>query len=501
MIDENIILKIKGIKKRFPGIQALDFVVDSSIPIKKGEIHSIIGENGAGKSTLVNIIAGIYSKDSGEMLLDGESYLPKNIKDAEKMGISIILQEPGLIPSISVADNIFIGRESSYKKFGFIIYKKQVSLAKEVIDKFMNIDPKIITNNLSFENQKLVELIRASSLNPKIIIIDETSAALSYKTRKILFSIIHEFKNNGKSVIFVSHQLDEVLEISDNITILKDGKIVKTLLNKKLDRNILASLMVGGRALVSLQKIEQIIPSEKVLLSVRDLTLNGYFKNINFNLHEKEILGIGGITGCGSAEMGKVIFGDLKPDKGKIIYKGKEIKFFSIANSIDKGIAYIPKNRDKEGLMLRLNIKHNISLPILKKISSLGIIKLEKEKAITKSLIKKLRIKCKDEDDLCISLSGGNRQKVVIAKCFITNASLYIFDNPTRGVDVGTKQEIYSFIGELVKNGAGVLIISDEIPELLSISDEIIILKNGSISKNFHRKFFPEEKELIEHMI
>jgi ABC-type sugar transport system ATPase subunit len=501
MIDGNIILKIKGIKKRFPGIQALDFDVDSSIQIKKGEIHSIIGENGAGKSTLVNIIAGIYHKDSGEVLLEGESYLPKNIKDAEKAGISIILQEPGLISSISVADNIFIGRESNYKKFGFIIYKKQVSLAKKAIGKFINIDPKIITNNLSFENQKLVELIRALSFNPKIIIIDETSAALSYKTREILFSIIHEFKNNEKSVIFVSHQIDEVLEISDNITILKDGKIVRTLLNKKLNKNILSSLMVGGRVLFNQKKIKQIIHSEKVLLSVRGLTLNGYFKNIDFDLHEKEILGIGGITGCGSSEIGKVIFGDLKPDKGKIIYKGKEIKFFSIKNSVNKGIAYIPKNRDKEGLILRLNIKHNISLPILRKISSLGRIKLKKEKVIAKSLIKKLRLKCKDEDDLCISLSGGNRQKVVIAKCLATNASLYIFDNPTRGVDVGTKQEIYSFIGELAKNRAGILIISDEIPELLSISDEIMILKNGRISKNFYRKFFPEEKELIKYMI
>ncbi len=258
MIDGNIILKVKGIKKRFPGIQALDFDVDSSIQIKKGEIHSIIGENGAGKSTLVNIIAGIYHKDSGEVLLEGESYLPKNIKDAEKAGISIILQEPGLISSISVADNIFIGRESNYKKFGFIIYKKQVSLAKKAIGKFINIDPKIITNNLSFENQKIIELIRSLSFNPKIIIIDETSAALSYKTREILFSIIHEFKNNEKSVIFVSHQIDEVLEISDNITILKDGKIVRTLLNKKLNKNILSSLMVGGRVLFNQKKLNKL---------------------------------------------------------------------------------------------------------------------------------------------------------------------------------------------------------------------------------------------------
>ena len=474
--QSEVILEMRNICKTFPGVKALDH---ARLTLHRGEVHALIGENGAGKSTLMKILLGIYQPDAGEgeILYKGQPVHFKTPHDALQAGISMIHQEINLIPTVSVGENIWIGRENKFTKAGIISTKKRNQAAQDLLDRLgIEIDAKETVRNLSVANMQLVELARSVSYESDIISMDEPTSSLSDNEIELLYKIVRELSRNGTSVIFISHKLEEIFEVCDRVTVMRDGQYIKTLNIKDTCRKELVDLMVG-------RELTESYPSRKVdlgeeVLRVEHLTGNGV-EDINFSLKKGEILGFGGLVGAGRTELMNVIYGADKLKSGTIYLSGKPVHFRDTADALAKGIGMIPEDRKRTGVFLKMSIRWNSVICALKSISHLGIVNTKKEKEIADYYIKRLKIRTPSPEQLAGNLSGGNQQKVVLAKAMAAQSQILIFDEPTRGVDVGAKQEIYQLMNQLVEEGHSILMVSSDMPELLGMSDRIVVICEG----------------------
>ncbi len=495
------LLRVDNINKTFVTTRALR---DVKFEVEEGEIRGLVGENGSGKSTLASIISGIIYPDNGEMLKHGKSYEPGSLLDANRSKISIVVQEMATIDGLTVAANLFLGEEKLFKKFGFLNTSGMNKSSMKVLQRFgiENIKPDADISFLSFEDRKLVEFAKALYVEPDLLIVDETTAALSQHGREILFREIERLKSKNRSVIFISHDLGEVIEHCDHITIMKDGEIVDTVTTGSLKERALKELMVGRELQQSYYREDtEAFYSDDVVLGVSDLTLEGSYYNISFELHRGEVLGIGGLTNCGMHLLGKTLFGLESASSGTIeVVKRKKV-ITNYVEAIANGIGYLPKNRDQEGLMLLSSIKDNICLPSLSKIQRNTFISPRKERELAESGTRQLNIKMSSINQFCLYLSGGNKQKVTLSKWLVRDSDILILDCPTRGIDVAVKASIYSLMQELKVKGKSIIMISEELQELIGVSDRIIVLKDGRIKRIFSRRKDLTEEEIIHYMI
>jgi ribose transport system ATP-binding protein len=483
------ILEMENVSKTFPGVKALDKV---HFNLKKGEVHALVGENGAGKSTLLKILAGAYKKDAGTIKLYGSEVETTDPKHALDLGVSVIYQEFNLIPNLSIAENIFIGRTPSKKK-AFIDFAKLYEDAEFFLQKIgMKRNPKTLIDKLSVAEQQMVEIAKSLSFSSKIIVMDEPTSALTESEKKTLFKIIRELKSKGVSIIFISHIIEEVLEISDRVTVLRDGNYVGTLNARDTNPRKIVQMMVGRELKEFYPKTE--VKRGEVVLEVKDLTKKSKYEDISFQLHEGEVLGFAGLVGCGRAQVMRGIFGIEAPDSGEILIKGNKVKTSSLFETIKMKMGFVPEDRREEGLILSRSVKDNINITKLSEISAHGFIKQKEEENIANEYCKKLKIRTPNNEQIVQNLSGGNQQKIVIAKWLAINPKILILDDPTRGIDVGAKNEIYSLINNLAKEKIGIILISSELPEILNISDRILVMRKGKITGEFLRKEATQEK-------
>nr|WP_207669640.1 ribose ABC transporter ATP-binding protein RbsA [Marinisporobacter balticus] len=483
------IFEMKAITKEFPGVKALDHV---DFKIHKGRVMALLGENGAGKSTLMKILSGVYQKDDGEIIYEGKKVDIKGPKDAQEEGISIIHQELNLIPHLTIGENIFLGREpvNAFKKIDWTkLYKdSEVLLKKLKVDK----SPKELVASLSIGEQQMVEIAKALSLNAKIIIMDEPTDALTKKETESLFHVIHELRAQQKSIVYISHRLEEIFQVCDDVTVLRDGKFIGEAQVKTLNEDQLIEMMVGRKLTEQFPSV--VVEKGDVALEVKNLS-NEYVKDISFLLRKGEILGISGLMGSGRTELAKSIYGALRKDSGKVYIDGKEVNIKSTQNALKEGIAYVSEDRKGQGLILGLSVKENMSISSLKDFES-PIFKINrtKEKKAVKNYIAQMAIKTPTERQKIKNLSGGNQQKVSIAKGLMTNPKILILDEPTRGVDVGAKKEIYDLINKFKQTGMSIIMISSEMPEILGMSDRILVMHQGRITGELDRTDASQEK-------
>jgi ribose transport system ATP-binding protein len=490
-MDNEFVLKMQHITKTFPGVVALD---DVGFELRKGEVHILLGENGAGKSTLMKILSGAYQRSGGRILLDDQEIEIKNPKHAQELGISIIYQELNLVPQLSSAENIFLGREPvSYP--GLIDRKAMNREATKILrDLGIEIDVRRPVRELSIAQQQMVEVAKAISLKAKILIMDEPTSALTEKEIAELFAHIRNLKNAGVSIIYISHRMEELFEIGDRVTILRDGKYVGTHHIRDVTKAELIRLMVNRELTNQFPKVPA--PQGDEVLKVTDLNSHGVLKNINFSLRSGEVLGIAGLLGSGRTELARAIFGVDKIDSGKIYIKGKLRQVKSPRIAINSGMGFLTEDRKTQGLVLVLSVKNNICLPSLGKFSKLGFVKTRAETLAAKRFITELRIKTPGINQKVVYLSGGNQQKVVLSKWLCCQADILIFDEPTRGIDVGSKAEIYQLMNQLTASGVAVIMISSELPEILGMSDRILVMHQGTITGEFVSGEATQEKVL-----
>lgn len=489
-MSEQVLLELKGISKTFPGVKALN---DISFCVKKGHIHALVGENGAGKSTLIKILDGIYKSDAGTMMLAGKPLSPHTPLEAQEQGISVVHQEIKLVETLSVAENIFLGRPKT--SHNLIDWKKLNREAQVLLDSLeANLSPTTTVRNLSIAQKQMVEICKAMSSNVELLIMDEPSATLTTKEQEVLFRTMRTLKAKGVTIIYISHRLEEIFNLADEVTVLRDGCLVDTMPIDDIDRKRLISMMVG-------RELENEYPKEKiavgeVLLEVKDVCRGRMVKNISFQLHRGEILGIAGLVGSGRTETARAIFGADKREKGTVVIKGKELKKQTVTESIQNKIALVPEDRRSQGLILNMSVKENISLVGIDHILKKKIINHGLEKNMAHDFINKLRIQTPDEEREVKNLSGGNQQKVVLSKWLAVDSDVIIFDEPTRGIDVGAKAEIYRLLVALAKAGKGIIMISSELPELLGMADRIIVMHEGRISGEILSNDATQEKIL-----
>ncbi len=499
MQNENALFCAKGICKSFGPIHAL---INFDISIPAGEIRGLVGENGSGKSTFSSIAAGMQKWDEGVMYLDGEEYSPADTVDAMNMGVSMVVQEQGTISNISIAANIFFGKEAMFVQHGVLNVYKMIQAAKKALEDIGvdNINPADMIDTLSFEDRKLVELARALYVQPKIWVVDETTTALSVSGRKVLYRLMNEVKDRGGSVIFISHDIDEIMDKCDSLTILRDGVLTGNLKKKDFSAETIRQLMIG-RELSGHYYREDMgeTTSSEVVLEAENVSAD-VLKNVTIQVHKCEILGIGGLSDCGMHELGKVLYGLVKPTAGNVKWNGKE-KVKSASWSVKHGIGYVSKNRDTESMMTICSIQDNICLPSLKDLQKCGLIFPQKQKKHAEVWASRMEVKADSVATFCNTLSGGNKQKVVLAKWLGKGADILILDCPTRGIDVGTKAAIYQLIEQLKAEGKSIVLISEELPELIGMSDRIVLLKDGEISGEFYRRDGLSEAKLIQKMV
>jgi len=488
-IADKYILEMKNVSKAFPGVKALNNIHFNLIP---GEIHALVGENGAGKSTLLKILAGAYKKDEGTIKLYGSEVKMTNPKHALDLGISVIYQEFNLIPNLSIAENIFIGR-APLKHKAFIDFSELYQRAEFFLKKVgMKKDPKTLVSQLSVAEQQMVEIAKSLSLSAKIIVMDEPTSALTKSEKETLFKIIRELKSKGVSIIFISHIIDEVLEISDRVTVLRDGEYVDTLDAADTNPGKIVQMMVGRELKDFYPKTD--VKRGEVILEVKNLTKKSKYEDISFRLHEGEVLGFAGLVGSGRAQVMRGIFGIEPPDGGEVYIKGKKVKTNSLFETIKMKMGFVPEDRRKEGLILSRSVKDNINITKLSRINSYGFVKQKEEEKIANEYCKHLNIRTPNNNEIAQNLSGGNQQKIVIAKWLAINPRILILDDPTRGIDVGAKNEIYLLINNLAKEKIGIILISSELPEIINISDRILVMREGKITHEFSRKEATQEK-------
>jgi ABC-type sugar transport system ATPase subunit len=482
----NVILSVKNITKNYPGVVAVDNVC---IDFFQGEIHAIMGENGAGKSTLIKIIAGAEVPDKGTIEVSGQVFEKMRTRLSRDMGIAIIYQELMMIPELSVAENIFVG--SPLGKMGIVSHKQMFRKAAEIFSELgISIDPKEKVKKLSVAYRQIVEIARALSRNAKILIMDEPSASLTEDEVKMMLKLVFRLKENGVTVLYISHRLDEVFRISDRISVLRDGIFITTLQTEKTNREELIQYMVG-RNLEESFPVRESHPGETAL-EIRNFSGNGV-QDISFFVRKGEILGIGGLVGAGRTELVQLIFGAVPIEKGELYLGGQRVFIHSPGDAVKHGIALIPEDRKQQGLLLETSILENIGLPLLKKLSKFMFVNY---RAVNKQSVKQkdtLSIKTPSLFHAVKNLSGGNQQKVVLAKWLAAECDYLIFDEPTRGIDVGAKQEIYKLINQLAREGKCIIMISSELEELIGMSDRIVILCEGRMTGELHKSEFNQQ--------
>jgi ABC-type sugar transport system ATPase subunit len=484
------IVSMRGITKSFPGVNALKSV---SVDFYPGEIHALMGENGAGKTTLVKVLAGYYTPDEGEIIIKGINVKHETVSEGLEAGISMVHQELSPILDMNVAENIFLGRENVRGPFRIFDRKKMHERTKKLFcDLEINIETKRKMRDLSVAEIQLVEIAKVVSLNSDIVIMDEPTSAISEREVDKLFSILRKLRNEGVAIIYISHKMDEIFQISDKITILRDGEHISTTDASELDPESLITQMVG-------RELKEKYPKEKVelgdvIFEAKNFSDKHHFRNISFKVRSGEILGISGLMGAGRTELVESIFGLRKAETGKIWIEGKEITIHSPRDAIRNGIALVPEDRKVIGLNLIASVLENISLPSLSNYCRGGFILKNKERQAVDEYITKLNISTPGRYQKVKNLSGGNQQKVVIAKWLLMNAKVVIMDEPTRGIDVGAKVEICRIINSLVKAGKAVIMISSEMPEVIGMSDRIIVLHEGELEGEIYKNEFSQKK-------
>lgn len=498
-MEKQILLETKELTKNFGEVRALDGV---SLTIRTGEIQGLIGENGSGKSTVSSIIYGIHSATAGSMQMNGKAYEPKSPMDARRAHVSMIVQEKDTIDELSVTENLFLGDEKEFRKGPFIDTKRMEAEAKKAVAKvgLEELDVTQPVSRYNFETRKMIEIAKALYYDPKLIIVDETTTALSQDGRIKIYEIMRRQKEEGKAVLFISHDLPELMEICDCLTVLRDGKLMTTMEKSEFSEDAIKKAMVGRTIAKDLYRTDQEGRlSDQIAVEAERVT-TPVLKNLSFTLHEGEILGIGGLSGCGMHELGKVVAGMEPCTEGQVKIYGEKLR--GIGHALQLKVGYISKDRDVETLFLAESIQDNLTISAWNELEKGHALILPKdEKRFAKEQIESLKIKCSSEKQLVRELSGGNKQKVSFGKLIGNHSKVLVLDSPTRGVDVGVKTTMYELINKLKHEGHAILIISEELPELLGMCDRILILKDGSIAKEFERDPDLRDVDVINYMI
>lgn len=486
------VLELKNIYKSFPGVKVLE---DVTLQVRPGEVHALMGENGAGKSTLMKILMGIYKADQGSIFLEGKETVIHGPKDAMSKGISMIHQELNTVLDMEVAENVFVGREllkKGMEKLKIVdIARMREETGRYFREMNIDIDPRAKMRTLSVAEMQLVEIVKAISLNSKIIVMDEPTSAITEKEAAVLFAQIERLKKQGVAIIYISHKMDEIFRISDTITVLRDGQWIGTKPAKELDNDMLIKMMVG-------RELTDIYPKDPVeigdvILEVKNLSRGKKVQDASFSLRKGEVLGIAGLVGAGRSELVETIFGLYPKTGGQIFLHGKEVHIKNSADAIKNKMALITEDRKQTGLNLIVSVKENIASVSIGKLSTHGIVNDKKINEVSEKYIKELKIKTPDGNAIVGNLSGGNQQKVVLAKWLLDEPDIIIFDEPTRGIDIGAKRDIYLLINNLAKEGKAVIVISSEMAEVMGICDRILVMAEGRINGEVRREEFSQE--------
>lgn len=485
-MEQNNILEVKGISKSFPGVKALSQV---DFSVRKGEILALAGENGAGKSTLMKILSGSYTKDEGEIWFDGQAVDISSPRAAERMGLSIIHQELSVFANVTVAENIYMGRQP--RKAGIIDWPRMNRDAEALFARLgiaMNVKRKV--RGMSVAEQQMVEIARALSYDAKVVIMDEPTSSLTTKEAELLFAMMEDLRRQNVAVIFITHRLDEIFHIANRVTVLRDGQSIGTKEIGETSKAELISMMIGRE--LTKQYPERQVEMGEVLLQVEDLTDGKKVKGVSFKVHKGEVLGIAGLVGAGRTETVRLVFGADKKTGGHVTLAGKEIHIRSPKDSVRNQIALVTEDRKSEGLLLRSAVKQNIVMVALHKIKTMGLLSMKKEREAGEATVKSLRITTPSANQKVMFLSGGNQQKVVLGKWLFSDSQVIIMDEPTRGIDVGAKREIYEIINQLAAQGKAIVVVSSEIEEVMGISDRIVVMHEGRIAGEVEREDFSQ---------
>jgi len=490
-LSEKVIIKMTEINKSFSGNHVLK---DVSFDLRKGEVHALMGENGAGKSTLINVLAGVHERDSGSVTVNGEKVNFSHPREAEELGINIIHQELNINRHLTVTQNMFLGKELTHKIPGLLDKRAMRKATKEILDNLgiTNINPDEVAGNLSIGQQQMIEIAKALATESNVIIMDEPTAALTDREIEVLFEVIESLRKQNVAIIYISHRMEEISQICDRITVLRDGELIGTENIEDVSFDDIVRMMVGrelgNRFATRNHEIGEVV------LEVENLQLADVFSDVSFNVRAGEILGISGLMGAGRTEILETIFGYRNKDQGKIKLHGKQLNIKHPSDAVNAGLAFISEDRQAKGAIIGASIRENISLTNMETISSkAGIISTSKERKLAQDLIEKLQVNTVNMNQEVKRLSGGNQQKVVIAKWIGINPKVLLLDEPTRGVDVGAKQEIYQIMNELSKNGAAIIMVSSELPEILGVSDRVMVIHEGEVTGMFDREDADQE--------
>lgn len=468
---------MKGINKSFGSNQVLK---DAGFFLKDGEIHALMGENGAGKSTLMKILTGVYTRDSGTVIVDGKEVTYHSSKEAEEAGIVFIYQELNVLFDLTVEENLFMGREIT-KRFGVCDKKAMRAKAQEIMDRMgVHIPVDAVMSDLSVGQQQMVEICKALMVDAKVLIMDEPTAALTQSETEVLFEVINSLRKKGVSIVYVSHRMEEIFELCDRITILRDGTYIDTKYIKDITMDDVVKMMIGREIGERFPKRDNAIGDE--VLRVEGLTHEKLFRDVSFNVRAGEVLGVSGLMGAGRTEIMHAVFGNMPTVAGKVFINGKEVFIRNPRQAIEAGIGFITEDRKTEGLLLEKSIAENIELTNLGIVSKKGVLDSAKQSSLVKRGIEEFRIRCFGPQHECGNLSGGNQQKVVLAKWIYTDPKILILDEPTRGVDIGAKKEIYNVINDMAAKGVAVIMVSSELPEVLGMSDRIMVVHEGHVT-------------------
>jgi ribose transport system ATP-binding protein len=499
-------LALRHVEKRFPGVHALK---DVSIDIRPGEVVGLIGENGAGKSTLMKILSGVYQPDGGEILLDGKQVRLQSAAQAMSLGIGMVFQEQSLLPNLTVGENIYLGNEGRFTRFGLVDWRALYASASQQLAKVqVAVDPRTRAAELDFATRQMVELAKALTLEDQapghlVILLDEPTSVLERADIDILFERVRALRSRA-SFIFVSHRLDEILELSDRVYVMKDGAVVAELPAADAQVHQLHQLMVGRGLQTEYYREPLQRPfKDEVVLEAVGLGLEGGYQGVDFQLHAGEILGIAGVIGSGREELARTLAGFAPHDQGRLVLNGREIRFTTPAEAVDAGIGYIPRERRVEGLVLFLSVAANITLGNLATLTRHGLIDIGRERQLARDWVERLKVRTPGIDALCLNLSGGNQQKVVLAKWLNAEARILVLDHPTRGLDVGAKEEVYELVRAVTADGIAVILTSDTLEETIGLSHTVIVMRDGRVSHRVDaspgRK--PAQVDLIQHMV
>lgn len=497
-----ILLKVEELYKYFGPTKA---VVNMHFEVGPGEVRGLIGENGSGKSTVASMIAGSLKPDTGKMFINGKAHSPRNMLEGRAAGVCMLVQEKGTIDHLTISENVFLGQESQFAAYGIINRRRMDDAAQKVLERIglTDVDPSHPIDELSFEDRKLVEAGMVIKEDPQILIVDETTTALSQKGRDTIYRIVKEMKNNGRSVIFISHNLEELQQVCDSVTVMRDGAYVTTLYGDQITLDAMRQNMIGRdlSGMYYRADYDDNYDHDVVMLKANNISLGSRLKGVSLEIHKGEILGIGGLTDCGMHDLCRVLYGLEKPDTGEITLPQKNVVITNSTDAVRNGMGYIPKDRELEGLMMASSIKDNIVMMSMNKLKKGIVITPARERKLSMEQVESLNIKMGSLSLPVSSLSGGNKQKVSIAKCTANDVQILLMDCPTRGIDIGVKASIYRLLEQFKKEGRAILMISEELPELIGMSDNLIIMKDGEVTGLIKRGVDVTESDIIAKMI